>query len=244
MHKISRQVALYADIHLALAMAKLSASYFYQSIPLCVVDAVFSVGVRYRQVEKVVEYLCKQQGWEQFRGYSPYPPPAAQAKIADLVNLFTGLVVLSQHDAKRIFNNQGYINPSAKKKNPTLKAEVIRQFAKILMNNKIETFQDWNLLTAVQKENIGIIVNEVPGLKSGVIMRYFAMLAGDDNQVKPDRMILRFLKKAVSEDGVSVSDAVMIIRDACALLKPKYPDLTPRLLDHMIWKYQRQNENS
>jgi hypothetical protein len=244
MHEYSEQVALYANSHLELANAKFSTSYFYHSIPLCVVDAIFSVGVKYRQVENVVEYLCKQQGWKRFRGHnSSYPPPAAQAKITDLFRLFAGLEALSQQDAKKIFNNQGYINPRAE--NPTLKAEICRQFAAILMSFKIETFQDWDLISEAQKENVfRNIVKAAPALKSGVIMRYFSMLAGDENQVKPDRWILRFLRKAVIEDDGSVSDPVMIIRDACTLLNPQYPNLTPRLLDHMIWKFQSQNKNN
>lgn len=236
MHRLAPVVATYAQAHLALANAKLSDSYYYQSLPLCVVDAVFSVGVRYGQVLKVVEGLCQRQGWARYRHHGrAYPLAKDQARVSALAALFPG-PVSNQAIAMVILGNMGYVNPRAS--NPTLKAEVVRQFAKVLKESEVETFQDLERQDVKWKTMIGVKVKALPGMSSGVVVRYFEMLAGNDNQVKPDRMILRFIKDATGEN-VTADEAVEIVRDVCSLLKVEYPHLTPRMLDHEIWKFQR-----
>lgn len=43
---------------LDLAGARLPCEYYYSSVPLCVIDAVFSIGVRYGRVRAVVKRYC------------------------------------------------------------------------------------------------------------------------------------------------------------------------------------------
>ena len=68
------------------------------------------------------------------------------------------------------------------------------------------------------------------------------MLAGDDQLVKPDTMILRFIKNAL---GTSVNEAVAVrlIQAISQQLLPQYPKLNPRLLDYMIWSWQRDRSD-
>jgi hypothetical protein len=47
-------IAEYARKVLPLSSAKLSEEYFYQSLPLCIIDAVFSIGVKYDSTREVV----------------------------------------------------------------------------------------------------------------------------------------------------------------------------------------------
>ena len=44
---------------------KLPREYSYKSLPMALVDAVFSIGVKYRAVENTVEHFCLYQspGW-------------------------------------------------------------------------------------------------------------------------------------------------------------------------------------
>ena len=44
-----------------LAAARLGKEYEYHSLPLCVIDAVFSIGVRYRNTQKAVDAWCASQ---------------------------------------------------------------------------------------------------------------------------------------------------------------------------------------
>jgi hypothetical protein len=43
---------------------------------------------------------------------------------------------------------------------------------------------------------------------------------------------------------VTPDQAGQAVKGACALLVPDYPNLTPRLLDHTIWKYQRELDDA
>ena len=64
------------------------------------------------------------------------------------------------------------------------------------------------------------------------------MLSGADNLIKPDRWIISFIKEAL---GVTLppNQALALLSGSCEILKEKYPDLSPRLLDNTIWKQQR-----
>jgi hypothetical protein len=126
-------------------------------------------------------------------------------------------------------------------KNGILKAEAVVRFARILESHGIEYLQDVSRIA-----NYGPIENEIrtiPGQRSGISLKYFLMLAGSEEFIKPDRMVLRFLKSALSRDVV-VQDASPLLRTACQSLNTKYPQLTPRLLDNEIWKYQRPKSMS
>lgn len=65
-----------------------------------------------------------------------------------------------------------------------------------------------------------------------------SMLIGSNELVKPDRMILRFLKRCIGKE-VRIEEAQLLLSNASELLKNKYENMNPRLLDHEIWKYER-----
>jgi hypothetical protein len=52
-------------------------------------------------------------------------------------------------------------------------------------------------------------------------------------------MVARFIWSATGKE-YSVEDMHLAIVGAADLLKDKYPHLTPRRLDSLIWNYQRQ----
>lgn len=81
-------------------------------------------------------------------------------------------------------------------------------------------------------------ISAIPGQGSGISLQYFWMLAGSDGLIKPDRMVLRFLAESLGRP-VHTEEALRLVAGAVAELKARYPDMTPRLLDHMIWEYQR-----
>ena len=76
----------------------------------------------------------------------------------------------------------------------------------------------------------------IPGQRSGLSIRYFCMLAGDDNRAKPDRHVLRFLKQYTGQE-FTISQAQEALAQTVDILAYKYPNLTVRLLDHTIWNY-------
>lgn len=85
------RLAAYADTVLDLARAQHGGGYFYQSLPLCVLDAVFSLGVRYQAVRNVVARHCADANVKQFRPYgSPFPPREDQESIGSSCNRLRG----------------------------------------------------------------------------------------------------------------------------------------------------------
>jgi len=74
----------------------------------------------------------------------------------------------------------------------------------------------------------------IPGQRSGISWRYLRMLLGLPD-VKPDRMILRFVGSAlgVGESAVNGDEAVALIEAAA-----QHFGVDPRALDHEIWEYQ------
>ena len=83
-------------------------------------------------------------------------------------------------------------------------------------------------------------IKTIPGQKSGISLVYFYMLAGEDTKVKPDRMIVRFLEKALSRK-VDLNEAQPLLVQVNSLLRPNYPNLNPRLLDYVIWSDTRNS---
>jgi hypothetical protein len=234
----AQKLADYAEAHLSLETAQLSRAYFYQSLPFCIIDAVFSLGVKYRQVENVVSHVAKVTGWDAFRPHSSnFPAIEKQKTVSDLLEE----IGKHQDTSKTLFDNRGYANPSATKVPKIKKSDLINQFAGVLKQRKIETFQ--YLKSYEDSEALDNELRALPALKSGVGVRYFRMLAGDENQVKPDRMIQRFIEAGIGE-SLSVDMCASLVQETCGLLKTRFRSLTPRLLDHEIWKFQRQRKQA
>jgi hypothetical protein len=73
----------------------------------------------------------------------------------------------------------------------------------------------------------------LPGQRSSSIgWRYLLMLAGED-EVKADRMIKRFVARAVNTSNVSEEVAGQLVEEAAASL-----GVSARTLDHAIWSYE------
>lgn len=64
------------------------------------------------------------------------------------------------------------------------------------------------------------------------------MLAGDDNLIKPDRMVQRDIAKAISErpEKLGPDQVRRIMQAATALLVQNGKDWSARRLDYAIWK--------
>jgi putative endonuclease len=76
------------------------------------------------------------------------------------------------------------------------------------------------------------------GQGSGISLRYFYMLAGETNLIKPDRMIMRFLEENVGQK-VSIDESQKLLRNVCAKINEKGYLINAKKLDNLIWNYQR-----
>lgn len=125
--------------------------------------------------------------------------------------------------------------PAHTKKNAPLKAEVIRQAAERLHELNYRTRDDLHRAYA-EDEHLTKLKNvwlDLPSQRSGVTYNYLLILAGFQS-VKPDRMVIRFIKENVELENRRLSE-----EDAAALIKgvaELYPT-EPRRLDHVIWRH-------
>jgi hypothetical protein len=117
-----------------------------------------------------------------------------------------------------------------------LKSEAVYRFAAVLRDFGVEHLQD--VSTVSKNAAFEKAIRSIPGQRSGISLQYFWMLAGSDEFIKPDRMVIRFLQSAVGRE-VGLDEASELLRGASDQLKSKHPALSPRLLDHAVWLYQR-----
>lgn len=213
-----------------LSSARLGDEYFYHSLSFCVIDAVFSIGVRYGGVVNVVRRYAAHYGLELYRRGPEYPEPASQDTLEELVERMEGLSVDTFMD--EVFQNRQRTST----RSGIRKAEAVLRFAKCLLSAGVSSFgQVERLLSSDQAERE---IKLIPGQGSGLSYEYFLMLAGSEGLIKADRWILRYLKSALGRE-VAASEAVHIVKECAELLEQEFPGMTPRLLDHEIWKHQR-----
>jgi hypothetical protein len=214
-----------------LAKAELSPSYFYHSLPLCMIDAVFSIGVRYGTVENVIQAWClaRDPVWQKYRVEG-----LARFTIEDFLEYTAGFG--GEALANRFFGGN---RQRTSTRSGILKADATILYAKALKSAGISDFDD--IRTPEKADKARSAARNVPGHASGISFDYFQMLSGDDNFVKADRMVRRFVANAAGISPWTLIEPVkagQAVREACALLQAEYPNLTPRLLDHAIWKHQ------
>lgn len=220
---------------LNLVDAKLSDEYYYNSLPLCVIDAVFSIGINYNTTKKVVVNFCKKQNILRLREpRSRHACKENQLSINDFLNIY------SKNSIVEITDNYFKNKCRTSTRNGILKSEAVKLFCEVLKNYQVNYFED--LEKIIGNTSFENDIQKIPGQKSGISTNYFYMLSGDDNFIKPDRMILRFVESCTGITTLKTDEATKLILEAHKKLVTKYPLLTPRGLDHEIWKYQKEKQ--
>lgn len=225
-----QRIAEYCKKNLDLSNAKLSDEYYYNSLPFCVMDSIFSIGVNYSSTRNIVINYCQYFKLKRIRSDKHNTPPISEQESISLFCEKFNQMGLS------VFVENIFINKQrTSTKNGILKAQAVYEFCKVLKKYDVEYLQDvQNIILDPQfEEEIKLIT----GQKSGISLRYFFMLAGSDNFIKPDRMIIRFLEK-ILERKVSLADSQKLLQETSQILNKDHPNLNPRLLDHQIWNFQ------
>jgi hypothetical protein len=209
------------------------AAYEYASLPLCVVDAVFSIGVRYESTERTVTDFCTRYHWKRDgRGREKEHP------ITDFLQILQPYENLWEDMADTAFRNRQRTST----RSGILKAEATYRFAKVLQQFGILTFA--GVLKSGVRDDLRRAIKAIPGQGSGLSYAYFLILAGNENGVKADRMVTRFVADALGVRNVPPEKAEELVRNASAVLRTDFPRLVPSSLDNKIWKYQRSQEDS
>jgi hypothetical protein len=124
-------------------------------------------------------------------------------------------------------------------KSGILKAGAAIRFARVLRDHDVDVLQD--VPRVLHDDGFKRDIHRIPGQRSGVSLTYFFMLAGSDDLIKPDRMVQRFLTRAVGREP-SRDETVELLRAASARLRADYATISPRLLDYVIWNAERTRD--
>jgi hypothetical protein len=218
---------------LNLTTARLSDEYYYDSLPQCIIDAVYSIQANYTATRNTVIRYCDATNTQRISA------PLGTCSDSHTINqLLTNIYPHIDDDfgATNLFVNHQFTST----KNGILKAEAVYRFATVLADNGIQTLNDVRTASIATIDAIEYDIKTIPGQKSGISFSYFLMLSGDDHHMKIDRWLLRFVGDALGVANYhNVSQAYTDLLVVCSELTRTYPNLTPRLLDHTIWNYMR-----
>lgn len=190
-------------------------------LALSVVDAIWSINARYVIAKGVVERYRAQRRWQGNPEEDGLPELLAFYEAVGGIDGFIDEVgtrnrVSTQPDAIR-------------------KGDAVHRAAVALHDLGIDTaaqFRDADGSALGDQAKQAWL--SVPGQRSGISWRYLRMLVGL-RDVKPDRMVLRFVASVfgVEERSVEADRAVALVEAAA-----QHFDVDPRALDHEIWEYQ------
>jgi hypothetical protein len=193
-------------------------------LALCTLDSIWSLGVRYGSVGHVVE---RYRSWVRYRDGDP------ETRTSELLVDDIAIAGGSDAFAEHVVDNRARTST----RNGILKAEAVRRVASQMANLGINTPND--LCEVADDPGVEAAWTGVKGQGSGLSFHYALMLAGHEG-IKPDRMIRRFVTRALDEkrtvNGERSEEAVSA---ALAILRAHHPDLTLRGLDHAIWSNER-----
>ena len=226
-----QQLARFVDYcreHLNFCIADMK---YYSCLPLCALDAVFSVGAKYTGVSRTVDRFCKEFNiLRQAKNPAKVPAKDEQFTVRQFLDKMNG--PSPERLADIVSNHQ-----RTSKKNGILKTAAFMQWLDILELYGIQTYQDfhkkWN------DSNLERDLRTVRGQKSGISTDYFYMLAGNISDVKVDRNIMAFACAATGEDHLSSTTVKEFFKSAVKELQADHPGLTVRHLNHIVWEYQR-----
>ncbi|MCF8880142.1 hypothetical protein L5876_09970 [Hyphobacterium sp. SN044] len=203
--------------------------YRYASLPICVIDAVFSIGVTYTSTKATVARFCERYHWPRL-ATTRDNRQAGSHGLNDLLDLYLDLQ--PEEAADRLFGNRQRTST----RSGILKAEAVRLFADALVRCGIDHFDD---ITDERIELAEAIILGLPGQGSGIAFDYFRMLAGNDDLIKPDWMVLRFVANALGLAAEPTPrQAALLVRLAARKLSVANAAWTPLKLDYAIWQYQ------
>lgn len=208
--------------------------YSYASLTAMLLDAIFSIGVRYEQVKALIARHAKRHQYDPWQSgnVDPYPLP----ELIEEGEQGTPLQFAEKLDNRCRTSTRSGI----------LKAEAVLLAAASLVRHDIVDLPSWRSRSADEAalEATGREFRSINGQRSGLSWNYLCMLAGDDNRVKPDRMVVRYVETALRRERVLPKEAADLLVAATTALcgTSGYPPaLTARQLDSAIWNVARSS---
>lgn len=199
------------------------AEYQYQSLSACIIDCIYSLRAQYYAVAiPIVDRYAALY----MNGNRNAPGDTVSMLLTRMEEV--GL----QGFATSVLKNHQVLGGGAK----IPKEQVCYKLAQYLKALNIETIEDFRSFE--HQELLEAVIRAVKGIGDAGV-NYLFMLAGDPNRCKPDVHIHHCIRDACG-CNLSNEDCQQLFIDAVAILKHKYPVLTVRGLDGIIWRaYQR-----
>lgn len=201
-------------------------------LSLCVLDAVYSIGANY---DRVTAPLCMRHA-EQTHLADPSVPYADGNTVIGtdreqrLSTFSTWASSLGEHGLAEALGNR---QRTYRRKTAPHKSRAVIDYTAILVQHKIETLNDAAALLNDdgRLSSVEADLAHVPGHGSGARRDYLWMLVGDDQRIKPDSMVRRWIARHLRP--VNAATARELIRAVAA-----ESACTPWELDHAIWRAQ------
>lgn len=195
----------------------------YDGLAEATIDAIWSMGVRYQGVSNVLD---RYRSWvRETHAVSSRLRTASQLG-ADIESV----------DGPEAFADQVVRNRQrTSTRSGILKAEAVLTATGVYSAHGIDAAAD--LVAKASDEGLKSDWLAIKGQGSGISWRYLLMNTRVDD-IKPDRMICRFVARTLNVPGVSSERAHSEVTSAFTILQRGLPDLTLRGLDHAIWRYE------
>jgi hypothetical protein len=203
-------------------------------LSLCVLDAVFSIGARYSSTTRTVWAYARH------RDLPHVFEPAAAVAAGNYAGGEESVADMRDHVAElgaAAFAAQVGNRQRTSTRGGVLKAQAAHDFAAVLARHRVLRLADvGEVLAAPQRlGSLEAELGQVPGHGSaGLRVSYLWMLAGDDVHIKPDRMVLGWLRGVLGRDVAPAEAAALLTAAAAAL------GVTPWQVDHAVWNHQRR----
>lgn len=203
-------------------------------LSLCILDATFSINAKYNSTAApLVHRYAKWSGLSSvlFRGEELAKQISPRHDEQTLSAFLESIGQRNDEDfAVEVLHNRSRTST----RGGVLKSEASRRIAQVLVDAQIETLSDASALLA-DVGHLGKVESALAGIRGsgtrGIRTGYLWMNAGDDQHVKPDRHVLRWLSQLL-ERQVGVAEARLLLAESAQHL-----DLTPWAVDHAIWKH-------
>lgn len=224
MHRLTKQFTEYCQTNLCLDEAE---TYHYQSLPICLIDCVYSLRARYYSVTvPVVERYAARY----LSGDKNSPEDTISRFLRNIQNAGG-----PERFADTVLKNHQKLGG----KNPVPKEHVCYQLAQYLHYLHIDTLADFQQFPS--QELLEVVLRAVRGMGDAGV-NYLFMLAGDSSRCKPDVHIHQCIKDACG-CTISNEECQTLFTETVQNLRQTHPGLTVRALDGVIWrKYQSGKE--
>ncbi|MYF06483.1 MAG: DUF2442 domain-containing protein [Rhodospirillaceae bacterium] len=217
---VARQVRRLIDLN----NVKLGKEYYPAHLSVALIDAVFTTRLRYEaQVVPIIDRYCQHFGLMRTRAdRNSLPRPEEQETLGDLIEHYEIRGIRLMEDD--VFKAR-YCSPGTR----ITKVENVYRSAVALRDIGLENLQD-----AASKPpwEIKCALRQLSGIGPRTI-HMFLMYVGDENYVKGDVHICRFVAGALGKKRVRAEKAERIVQEAAGIL-----GVRPRFLDFSIWQYE------